>query len=149
MKNEINSIEKLYQWMIEHCYNFNSYSIKGNSISEGFILSYKNNIYTWSYTERGQVNLIKKFKTEEEAVRHAFNIINNDKWAKSHLLGFTANQNLHQELIESLHQLKIDFFKDEIPYSNNNKIVYRTFVLGCNIKQIEHLRIKHLEKDIK
>jgi hypothetical protein len=45
---------ELENWMKANCYHFNSYSINGNFIYEGFGIDYINGFYNWYYTERGQ-----------------------------------------------------------------------------------------------
>ena len=70
---------ELENWMSENCFNFNSYSINGNSIYEGFGIDKSGELYIWYYTERGQKNNLKYFKTENEIIVYAFNQIKSDK----------------------------------------------------------------------
>ncbi len=82
---------ELEKWMKENCFNFNNYSINGNVIHEGHGIDKPEGLFIWFYTERGKKNKLKEFQTEEEVVAYAYNIIKNDKWARTHCIGFTAD----------------------------------------------------------
>lgn len=130
---------ELESWMKENCYHFNSYSINGNSIYEGFGIKKSNDLFIWYYTERGQENNIKTFQSENEIVEFAFNQIKADKWARTHCIGFTNDKNKNLEMKRALQKMKIDFFEDEIPYDGIDGPVYRIFVSGCDIIQTRNI----------
>jgi len=44
------TVTELENWMKAHCYNFESYSITGNSIYEGFGIDKSGTIFIWYYT---------------------------------------------------------------------------------------------------
>jgi len=134
---------ELQNWMKENCFNFNSYSINGNSIYEGFGIDKSGGLYIWYYTERGQKDNLKCFSSESEIVEYAFNKIKSDKWAKTHCIGFSADYNRINELKSELKNMKTEFFEDKIPYYGIDRPVYRLFVLGCDIKKTEHLKKKY------
>lgn len=136
---------ELENWMKQNCYNFNSYSINGNFIYEGFGIDKMNEAYIWYYTERGQKNNLATFSTESEAVEHAFNQIKIDKTAKSHCVGFVFNKAESESLSKILKDKNIDFFQDEIPYNGPNKPAYRTFVYGCDIKELTEIQKKYVK----
>jgi len=133
------TINELEQWMKDHCYNFNSYSINGNFIAEGFGIDKAENSFVWYYTERGLQEPVKNFRTEKEAVEFAYEQISKDKWAQTHCIGYNYNQKLIQNLLSELNQLNIEYFQDMIPQNNQNNI-YRVFVYGCDHKKVEHLK---------
>ena len=107
---------ELEKWMKENCFNFNSYSINGNAIYEGYGVDKFGGLFIWYYTERGQKNNLKYFQTEQEIIEHAYNQINLDKWAKTHCIGFTTDESESLELEDKLYEMQIEFIKDEIPY---------------------------------
>lgn len=137
------SEKELESWMKDNCYNFESYSINGNVIYEGFGIEHFGGLFIWYYTERGKKNKIKYFQSESEIIEYAFNQIKADKWAKTHCIGFTTSKDEKQELENILKNIKVDFFQDEIPYYGLERPVYRTFVLACDIKKTEHLKFKY------
>ena len=139
-KNPETEIE-LENWMKENCYNFNSYSINGNFIWEGFGIDKNGYLFSWYYTERGQKDTREIFRTEKEIIEFAFEQIKSDKWAKSHCIGFNFDKNKSDELAEILKKMNIEYFQDKIPYYAS-KPAFRTFVLGCDIKKTEHLKIQ-------
>jgi hypothetical protein len=134
--------KELDSWMKDNCYNFDSYSIDGNAISEGFGIDNSAGLFIWYYTERGEKNNLKYFQSEAEIVEYAFNQIKADKWAKTHCIGFTTNKDEKHELENLLNGKNIQFFQDEIPYYGPERPVYRTFVLGCDITKTKHLKDK-------
>lgn len=134
---------ELEKWMKENCFNFNSYSINGNSIYEGFGIDKIGGLYIWYYTERGQKDNLKYFKTESEIIEYAFNQIKSDKWAKTHCIGFSADVNKITELKSELLKIEIEFFEDKIPYYGMDRPVFRVFVLGCDIQKTEQLKEKY------
>lgn len=137
------TIVKLESWMKENCYHFNNYSINGNSIHEGLGIDQFGGLYIWYYTERGKRENLKYFQTEKEIVEFAFSKIKSDKWAKSHCIGFTTDMVESKELANILKELDIVFFQDEIPYYGNYRLVYRTFVIGCDINTVSYLKNKY------
>jgi hypothetical protein len=142
--NDIPKTEiELESWMKDNCYGFNSYSINGNGIFEGFGIDKSGGLFIWYYTERGQKDNLKYFQSESEIVEFAFNQITADKWAKAHCIGFSSNKNKIIELKSVLEKMSIEFFEDEIPYYGIDRPVYRVFVLGCGIKKTEHLKEKY------
>jgi len=140
------SENELESWMKKNCYNFNSYSINGNVIYEGFGIENFGGLFIWYYTERGEKNKLKYFRSEPEIIEYAFNQIKADKWAKTHCIGFTTSKDEKQELENVLKNTKVDFFQDEIPYYGFGRPAYRTFVLGCDIKKTEHLKLKYYKE---
>ncbi|WFB65358.1 hypothetical protein PZ892_09070 [Sphingobacterium sp. WM] len=137
------TIIELEEWMKEKCFNFDSYSINGSSIYEGFGIDKSDGLYVWFYTERGQKDNLKYFKTESEIVEYAFNQIKSDKWARTHCIGFSADINKIKDLKNILQTMEITFFEDQIPYYGIDRPVYRIFVSGCDIKKTEYLKEKY------
>ncbi|MGG9962318.1 hypothetical protein [Ferruginibacter sp. SUN106] len=131
---------ELENWMKKNCFNFNSYSINGNSIYEGFGIDKTGGLYIWYYTERGQKDNLKYFKTENEIIEYAFNQIKSDKWSKTHCIGFSADANKITALKSELYKMGIEFFEDKIPYYGIERPVFRIFVSGCDIQKTEHLK---------
>jgi hypothetical protein len=144
--SNLNNVPKteveLEAWMKKNCFNFTSYSINGNGIFEGFGIEKFGSLYIWYYTERGKKETLKYFQTEQEIVEYAYIQLINDKWARSHCIGFTTSNAEAIELRQKLHQLNINFFYDEIPYYGLNNPVLRTFVLGCDCNRVTDLKKK-------
>lgn len=134
------TIIALEQWMKDHCYNFNGYSVNGNPIYEGFGIEKSDGHFTWYYTERGKKDPLESFKTEAEIVAHAFHQITSDRWAKTHCIGFSADIRKIADLKDTLDRMNIGYFEDKIPYYGIEKPVYRIFVLGCDILKTAHLK---------
>jgi hypothetical protein len=138
------TVKELTRWMKERCYNFDSYSIDGNSIYEGFGLEATLNGYVWYYTERGQRTSVAFFATEQEAVAHAHQQVTADKWATAHYVGLTANQREMQALADELRALSIAFWQDVISsFYGSQQPAYRTFVAGGDIKRVGFLKQRY------
>lgn len=131
---------ELENWMKENCFNFNSYSINGNHIYEGYGIEKSGGSYIWYYTERGQKDNLRYFTSEADIVEFAFDKIKSDKWAKTHCIGFSTDINKINELKNILRTKETTFFEDKIPYYGLERPVYRVFVLGCDIKKTEYLK---------
>lgn len=139
--------KELASWMKARCYNFDRYSIGGNSICEGFGLEKAGSSYLWYYTERGQRTEVVSFTTEQEAVAHAYQQIVADKWATAHYVGLTDNQAEAQELAGRLGSLGIAFWQDELAnFYALQRPAYRTFVSGCDINRAEFLKRQFYHK---
>jgi hypothetical protein len=134
---------ELENWMKENCFNFNSYCIKGNNIYEGFGIDKSDGLFIWYYTERGQKENLNYFHSETEIIEFAFKQIKEDKWAKTHCIGFSVDINKINELKSELKKMKTEFMEDKIPYYGIDTTVYRVFVLGCDIQKTEHLKGKY------
>jgi|SRR5690606_25102631 len=132
------TIKELKKIMIENCYNNALYSIDGNFIYEGCGVDKSGELYIWFYTERGNRENLKYFRTEEEVAAYAFDIISNDKHAKSHLIAMTQNPDYSKEVISKLELRGLQYWFDEIPQFNENSLI-RIFVLGCDINKAQDL----------
>jgi len=126
--------------MKENCFNLNSYSINGNFIYEGYGIENTGGLFNWYYTERGNKDVLMYFGNEKEIVAYAFTEIKTDVLANIHCIGFTANKEKAKEIGGLLKNLNIDYIEDSIPYNGIASPVYRIFVLGCSIRQTEHLK---------
>ena len=135
------TVKELKRWMKQRCFNFNSYSIHGNTIYEGFGIDTSRGVYTWYYTERGQRHDLEYFSSEQEIVLYAFNKIESDSWARTHMIGFGGSEKAHEELAAKLIDLGIEFLQDSITnfYAVNHP-AYRTFVYGCDVHKVGHLK---------
>lgn len=138
--------KELDAWMKKNCFNFDSYSINGNAIFEGFGIDRSGGLFIWYYTEKGQMSNIKYFQSESEIVKYAFDQIRSDKWAKTYCVGFTMSKNEKEELGSMLEEMSVEYFQDEIPYNGPEQPVYRTFVLGCDINKTKHLKEKYYKE---
>lgn len=139
---------ELEKWMKENGFNFNSYSINGNAIGEGYGIEKREGQFIWYYLERGKKSSIKFFETEEKIIEYAINQLNSDKWAKAHCIGFTTSKEKSNELANRLQKLAIEFIQDKIPYYGNERNVYRTFVFGCDYYNVSDLRKVYYEEKI-
>lgn len=133
---------ELESWMKKNCFNFDTYSINGNSIYEGYGIERLDDLFIWYYTERGQKNTLKTFPSEKEIVEYAFGQIRNDKWARTHCIGFTGDRREKEELAGILRGMSVEFFQDQIPFEVRRP-AYRTFVLGCDVLKVEGLKDKY------
>ncbi len=103
------TIAELKAWMLKNGCNFQLCQIDSIPIPEGFILKKKNNIFTWSFTERGTEYIEKSFDSEMAAVAHAYQQIKGDGWARSCMIGFVKTKADLQYLKETLQVWKISF----------------------------------------
>jgi len=133
----VNSIDELKEIMNKNCYNYNFYSIDGNVIYEGFGIDKSGELFIWYYTERGDRENLKYFRTEAEIAQYAYEIIINDKFAKSHLISCTTDRKVKENLIKILNNRQISYWVDEIP--SRNEIMFRIYVIGCDIEKVEDL----------
>ena len=134
------TIDQLVGWMRNNCYNFDSYSINGNHIHEGYGIEKYEDKFFWYYTERGQKNVLEEFRTEREVVLHALEALQDDRWAKTHCIGFVFIKALHEELATILQKLNVEFTQDRILYSSPDRYAYRTFVFGCDVRKTSYLK---------
>lgn len=140
------TIAELEKWMIESCYNFNSYSLKGNVIDEGYGIEINEGNFVWYYTERGQKDILKRFQSENEMAAYAYNHIKEDKWAKSYCIAVSSDKNQISELKKELKETAIEFLEDEIPFQGFDLKASRIFVFGCDIHKTAHLKEKYWTK---
>ena len=118
------------------------YGIDNYIIEEGYGIEKWGEIFVWYYIERGNKENLKYFQTEMEIVEFAFDIISNDKFAKSHFLTSFDDFTLINELKEDLSNRKINFWTDEIPYLGRNNKLTRFFIVGCDIQKIKDIKLK-------
>lgn len=137
---EITTIKQLDEWMAANCYREDFYAIGNRNIYEGCGLDIFGDLYVWYYTERGNRENLKYFKSEKEAVEYAFKEITEDKFANAHLVGVTGNKAKEKELLSELHNRGINYWKDKIPYGGFNDFRTRVFVTGCDIKKVLDLK---------
>ena len=131
---------ELEAWMKENCYNFTSYSVNGNPISEGLGIDKWGELFIWYHTERGERRNLDYFRSEKEVVEYAYDKIISDKWANAHCVGYTIDKKEITELANILEKLEIKYITDEIPYFGPSRPAYRIFVFGCDIHSTMHLR---------
>ncbi|SDE33791.1 hypothetical protein SAMN04487996_104387 [Dyadobacter soli] len=136
------TIEQLRQWMETHCYSDHHYAIGERIVHEGYGLRQSGGMYIWYYTERGSKDILKTFEVEKDAVAYAMQIIENDRFASSHLIGLVQNQAEEEALLHELATRNIDFWKDSIPYGGPNDRRTRVFVRGCDVLKVADLREK-------
>lgn len=112
---------------------------------KALVLKNPKNMFIWYYTERGQQQNLKYFGSETEIVQYAYNEIKSDQWARTHLIGFCSDLSKILQLKKELDNLNIQYIYDEIPYYGNDKLAYRVFVLGCDIKKAVHLKKSYFD----
>ena len=122
--------------MKSNCYTFNNYSINGNFIHEGFGINNDGSLYSWYYTERGQRETLKYFKTEKETVEYALEQIKSDKHANRNYIGMIREKSRLIEIISELNKRDIEYWTDEIPYGGIEDMRTRIFIIGCDIKKV-------------
>lgn len=136
---EPTTIIQLDEWMTANCYN-DSYGIGNRNIHEGYGLDIFGSLYVWYYTERGQRDNLKYFRTEKEAVAYALEQMRADKFANAHLVGFIRDKESERELLSALQQRGVYYWKDKIPYGSINDLRTRVFVSGCDVKKVLDLQ---------
>lgn len=132
------TVNELGDWMTNKCYN-DGYAIGNRIIHEGYGLANTNGKWIWYYTERGHIEALQYFNTENEAAEFAYTAIKNDKTSNRHMIGFVKDKNDEEALALELTKRNIEFFKDQIPYGGINDKRTRFFVFGCDIKNVSDL----------
>ncbi len=84
------TIEELKEKLEAEGFNNQYYCIGSGwgSISDGFALDMTPQGFEFFYVERGQKSPIQSFDNEADACLYTYNFLANDKWCKSHLVGF-------------------------------------------------------------
>lgn len=130
------TIEQLRQWMEAHCYSDHHYAISDRFVHEGYGLRKSAKGYIWYYTERGSEDILKTFAAEKDAVVYAMQVIANDRFASSHLIGMVKSPAEEEALLRELAIRNIDFWKDSIPYGGPDDRRTRVFVRGCDVLKV-------------
>lgn len=137
------TIEQLRQWMEARCYSDIHYAIGDRFVHEGYGLRQSGNGYIWYYTERGSQDILKTFEAEKDAVAYAMQVIENDSFASSHLVGLVKTQAEEEALLHELAVRNIGFWKDSIPYGGPGDRRTRVFVRGCDVLKVGDLVDKY------
>lgn len=130
------TIKELKDYLKKNCFNNELYSIDGNIIYEGFGLEKWGELFIWFYTERGNKENLKYFKSEKEAVEYAFNKITSDKYANSRLVVNTDDSIIRDNILKELNNREVKFWIEEIPLLDK---VFRIFVTGCDVNKVKDL----------
>lgn len=138
-ENEIETELELVQWLKEHCYPMNSYSINGNFIYEGRGLEKNGNLYEWFYTERGKKQTLEYFDTEKKAVQFALKEIKGDSHANRNFIGMYKESSEVEKILSELKNRGIEYWTDKIPYGGINDRRTRVFVIGTGINKAKDL----------
>lgn len=109
-------------------------------LHNGFALDATPQGFEFFYVERGCKSPIESFETEADACRYAYNFLANDKWSKSHMIGFFNAEEQAARCISWLQENGIEYLKDKIPYGGLNDPRYRVFVFGNDFKKVKDLR---------
>ena len=138
----LSTIKDLEKWLAENCIK-NTFT-PGNryETDEGFGIENYNGIFIWYHAERGQKENIKYSRTEKEIVDYAFEIIKNDKYLNSHLVGSLNDALLYENLLNELKKRNIDYWSQEIS-QGAGKSLFRVYVYRCDIKKVTDLKEKY------
>lgn len=136
------TIKDLEKWLAENCIK-NTFT-PGNryETDDGFGIENYNGMFIWYQTERGQKENIKYSITEKEIVDYAFEIIKNDKYLNSHLVGSLNDALLYENLLNELKKRNIDYWSQEIS-QGAGKSLFRVYVYRCDIKKVTDLKEKY------
>lgn len=136
------TIKDLEKWLAENCIK-NTFT-PGNryETDDRFGIENYNGMFIWYQTERGQKENIKYSITEKEIVDYAFEIIKNDKYLNSHLVGSLNDALLYENLLNELKKRNIDYWSQEIS-QGAGKSLFRVYVYRCDIKKVTDLKEKY------
>ncbi len=139
----MSTIKDLEKWLAENCIK-NTFT-PGNryETDDGFGIENYNGMFIWYQTERGQKENIKYSITEKEIVDYAFEIIKNDKYLNSHLVGSLNDALLCENLLNELKKRNIDYWNQEIS-QGAGKSLFRVYVYRCDVKKVTDLKDKYL-----
>lgn len=135
----IKSFKELELFMKQNCYNTDIYGIGKSPSLDGFGIEKLGALFVWFYIERGNRENLNYFGTEYEATKFVYEVIINDRLAKSTLLTSLENPILKDKLTNELTTRKIEFWTDEIPYLGKYGKITRFFIIGCDIKKVYDL----------
>ena len=140
------SFSDLHKFLTEKCYSNWTMNIEETEIilHSGHGLKKENGIFHFYFHERGNLEIIKKFKTEKEAIKFVYRHIKNDKLSRRHMIGFLNSSQLLIELTQILKNRNIRFEQDSIPYDEDGPR-YRVFVFGCDSKDVIDLKNKYCQ----
>lgn len=143
----MSTIKDLEKWLAENCIK-NTFT-PGNryETDDGFGIENYNGMFIWYQTERGQKENIKYSITEKEIVDYAFEIIKNDKYLNSHLVGSLNDALLYENLLNELKKRNIDYWSQEIS-QGAGKSLFRVYVYRCDVKKVTDLKDKYLHLKI-
>lgn len=83
------TIKELERYLEEEFFSFSQLTIGNHFAPEGVVVKIDGNEYIFGYSERGKLDIIKRFKTEKELVVYAQNKLEGDRWMKGHLVAWT------------------------------------------------------------
>ncbi|MCB0521324.1 MAG: hypothetical protein H6577_04555 [Lewinellaceae bacterium] len=139
------SVADLAQWMKDHCFNFNHYSIGGNAIHEGYGIEKWGGLYIWYYSEKGRRDNLQYFQSEKDITEYAFGKITADIWARAHCIGLTKNAVKAGELAGILQSMGVEYKQDTIPEAGSEKPLILTYIFGCDVRKTETLKAIYFE----
>jgi len=137
------TIKEFFQWLDDGGFNQFGIHLSENTNPEGYGVRRVGSQLELFYSERGQVYPEKKFNTEKELVGYLAAKLEKSNWARTHCISATENKNTSEVLAKELNKMNIKFDQEELPYSNDGRMFYRTMVYGTDIKKVEHLKQKY------
>jgi hypothetical protein len=135
------TLKELENMLIAERYNSQSYCIGSGwpRLGDGFAVDKGKTKFEFFYVERGHKSPMKEFDTEEEAADFAYEFLSNEKWTRSHNVGFYSSKEEAERRMSVLREAGIEYFNDVIPYGGPNDPRYRIFVFGKDIDRVKEL----------
>ncbi len=140
----MDTIKELETYLECNGYSFSELSIGKHHAPEGIIIDENQGKYNYSYSERGKINILKSFNTEAELVKYALEDLMSDEWATAHIAAMTFDKS---EIINAEEELKangIYFKRNDMPNFRNGCPVYRIYVFGRDIFNLNAFKAKYL-----
>ena len=141
------TIEELERYLEDECFSFVELTIGKHFAPEGIVIKQDGNKYIWGYSERGNLKIIKSFKTEEELVDYAQNQLENDKWMKGHLVAWTWTEDEIKVAERELESMDILYERNDVPnYDLKHGRAYRIYVFGKDVKRLSEFIKKYCRR---
>ncbi|OJG68692.1 hypothetical protein RV09_GL000091 [Enterococcus moraviensis] len=139
-KNYPGTIKEFFQWLEDGGYNQFGIHLSANTNPEGYGVRRIGPTLELFYSERGQAYPEKEFNTEKELVGYLAAKLEKSDWARTHCISATENKDESEALAKKLSKLGIKFDQQELLYSDDGRMLYRTMVYGTDIKKVAHLK---------
>jgi len=140
------TLKELEKYLKEECYN--KAVIGKHPVEDSMIIWQENGRYFFGYCERGQIRILREFDTEKELVTYALDKLENDSWAKAHLVAWTWSESDIQAAEHELERMHISFRRNDIPnFDREHGRAYRIFVFGRDVLRLADFKKKFFRLD--
>ena len=142
------TINELERYLEENGYSFQELSIGKHHAHEGYVIEKEKGCFNFSCTERGHKRVLKSFDKEEDLVEYSLEVINENQWARVHLLVCSYKAYEISEIENKLRERNIEYRRNDIPNYKEGKRLYRIFVFGNDIQELGDIKKEYARQKI-